>query len=290
MADKTVLITGTSTGIGAACVARQAAAGWKVYAGVRKAEDGERLADAVNGDVIPVILDVTKSEDIARVVDQIGSEVGSLNGLVNNAGIPVASPVELTSDDAWRWPFEVNFFGPVNLTREAMPLVAKANGRFVHVGSLAGRVSGVAQSPYAATKHALVAFNWSLRAELTRHTGMNSSLVEPGATKTAILDKADALVGELDQSIESAGARDRYQFVVDGFKGFAAAGDDLGIDADIVAQAVEHALTARRPKARYLVGKDAKILGGFITRLPDRLRENLETTMAKRFEKSGRGG
>ncbi|MFV2039349.1 MAG: SDR family NAD(P)-dependent oxidoreductase, partial [Acidimicrobiales bacterium] len=130
MAQKTVLITGTSTGIGAACVARQAQAGWKVYAGVRNAEDGERVADRVAGNVTPVIIDVTRPDDIDRVLEQIRSEVGSLNGLVNNAGIAVGGPVELLTDEEWRRQFDVNFFSLVTLTREAMPLVDKANGRF----------------------------------------------------------------------------------------------------------------------------------------------------------------
>ena len=288
MTTKSVLITGTSTGIGAACVARQAKAGWKVYAGVRKHEDGERLVAAIDGDVTPVILDVTKREDIARVVQTIDAETGSLNGLVNNAGIPVAGPVELTTEEQWRWPFEVNFFGVVNLTREAMPLVDRANGRFVHIGSLAGRVSGVAQSPYSATKHGLEAFNWSLRAELTRHTGMNSSLVEPGAIKTAILDKMPEVTQGLEDAIDASGTRDRYQFVVDGFRGFASQGEAKGIDADNVAKVVEHALTASRPKARYLVGSEAKIAGHVVTRLPDRAREWIEHATAKRWEKAGR--
>ncbi len=288
MAQKTVLITGTSTGIGATTAEHLAKEGWKVYAGVRKSDDGERLVDAIDGDVIPVILDVTKAQDIANVVEQIDSEVGSLHGLVNNAGIPAASPVELTTDEAWRWPFEVNFFGAVNLTREAMPLVDRVDGRFVHVGSIACRVSGVAQSPYSATKHALVAFNWSLRAELQRNTGMNSSLVEPGGTKTAIVDKASGLIDDLNEMIDAADRRSRYQFVVDGFKGFVEEGFANAVEPDRCTKAIVHALTARRPKARYLVGPDAKLAGHVVTRMPDRVRERMDLALAKKFEKSGR--
>jgi len=288
MAQKTVLITGTSTGIGATTAEHLAKAGWKVYAGVRKADDGARLVEAIDGDIVPVILDVTKAQDIANVVKQIDSDVGSLHGLVNNAGIPVASPVELTTDEAWRWPFEVNFFGAVNLTREVMPLVDRVDGRFVHVGSIACRVSGVAQSPYSATKHALVAFNWSLRAELQRNTGMNSSLIEPGGTKTAIVDKANGLIDDLNRMIDSADRRGRYQFVVDGFKGFVTEGFAKAVEPDHCAKAIEHALTAKRPKARYLVGPDAKVAGHFVTKMPDRIRERMDLALAKKFEKSGR--
>lgn len=287
MAQKTVLITGTSTGIGAACVARQALAGWKVYAGVRKEEDGERLLAQVSGDVTPVVIDVTKRDQIDATLARIESEVGRLHGLVNNAGIGIGGPVELLSDDEWRWQFEVNFFGVVTLTREAMPLVGKANGRFVHMGSIAGRVSGAGFGPYGSTKHALEAFNWSLRAELGRHTKMTSSLIEPGEIKTAIWEKLDDVTADLDARLDGE-TRRRYQFMIDGTRAFAAEGAERGIEPDKVAAAVEHALTARRPKARYLVGPDAKLSATMARILPDRLREAAMSANDRRLERAGR--
>ena len=287
MAQKTVLITGTSTGIGAACVARQALAGWKVYAGVRKHEDGERLLAQVTGDVTPVIIDVTKREQIDATLERIESEVGHLHGLVNNAGIGIGGPVELLTDDEWRWQFEVNFFGVVTLTREAMPLVNKANGRFVHMGSIAGRVSGPGFGPYGSTKHALEAFNWSLRSELGRHTKMRSSLIEPGEIKTAIWEKLDDVVADLEARLDGE-TRRRYQFMIDGTRAFNVEGAERGIEPDKVAAAVEHALTARRPKARYLVGADAKMSATMARILPDRLREAAMTANDRRLERAGR--
>ena len=285
---KTVLITGTSTGIGAACVKRQAEAGWKVYAGVRKPEDGERLVAEYSGDIVPVQLDVTELDDIERVVQQIDAESGSLDGLVNNAGIAVGGPVEILSDEQWRWQMEVNFFGLVNMTREAMPLVDRAGGRFVHIGSIAGRVGGSGMGPYVASKHAVEGFNWSLRSELTRGTKMTSSVIEPGEIQTAIWEKAVDTVREVEDALDATGTRERYQFLVDGTRGFVEEGGVRGIEADAVAKAVEHALTARRPKARYLVGPDAKAAGHVFARLPDRAREWLLTANAKRMEKAGR--
>ena len=287
MAQKIVLITGTSTGIGASCVARQAASGWKVYAGVRKEEDGERLAASVSGDVVPVIIDVTKREDIDKTLAQIEYEVGSLDGLVNNAGIAVGGPVELLSDDDWRWQLDVNFFSLVTLTREAMPLVNKAGGRFVHIGSIAGRISGSGFGPYSASKHAVEAFNWALRAELSRNTKMMSSVIEPGEIKTAIWDKANQTLDDLEEQIDAAELRSRYGFMLDEMRGFTAEGATKGVDADKVAKAVEHALTARRPKARYLIGPDAKIAGVF-SRFPDRMREGVMNMNSKRLEKAGK--
>ncbi|MCP5024860.1 MAG: SDR family NAD(P)-dependent oxidoreductase [Actinomycetia bacterium] len=287
MTKKTVLITGTSTGIGAACVARQAAAGWKVYAGVRKPEDGERLRSEIAGNVVPVIIDVTRGEDIDKVLAQINAEVGSLDGLVNNAGIGVGGPIELLSDEDWQWQFDVNFFSLITLTRQAMPLVDKANGRFVHIGSIAGRIAAAGLGPYAASKHAIEAFNWALRGELARNTGMTSSVVEPGEIKTAIWEKADQMVGEVAEQLEATGTAERYGFLVDGQRGFIAEGQKKGVEPDKVAKAVEHALSARRPKARYLVGPDAKAVGVF-GRLPDRLLEGFMNMNGKRLERAGR--
>ena len=155
MATKTVLISGTSTGIGAACAARMAGAGWKVYGGVRNKVDGDTLTEQVSGDVIPVQLDVTSNDDIASVVARISEEVGALDGLVNNAGITVGVPVELLNEEEWRHQFDVNFFGLVNLTRAAFPLVSKVDGSFVHIGSISGRVAVAGIGPYAASKHAV---------------------------------------------------------------------------------------------------------------------------------------
>ncbi len=290
MADKTVLITGTSSGIGAACATRQARAGWRVYAGVRRAEDGERLVSSIGnheGAVVPVTLDVTNREHIDKVLAQIETEAGSLDGLVNNAGIGLGGPVELVSDEDWRRQFDVNFFSLVTLTREAMPLVDRAGGRFVHIGSIGGRVTAPGLGPYSASKHAIEALNWALRAELGRNTGMTSSVIEPGEVKTLIWDKAEGEAELIERRIREAGREDRYRFIIDANVGFIEEGRSRGVDPDKVAAAVEHALTARRPKARYLVGPDAKAVGLF-SRLPDRVREGLLGMNVRRFERAGR--
>ena len=288
MTQKTVLITGTSSGIGAACVMRQARAGWRVYAGVRRPEDGERLVSAAAGDVVPVIIDVTRRQDIDAVLGRIRAEVGRLDGLVNNAGIAVGGPIELLTDEEWRHQLEVNFFALVTLTREAMPLVEKAAGRFVHIGSIAGRVASGGLAPYAASKHAIEAFNWSLRAELAPNTGMTSSVIEPGDVKTGIWDKATGRIDAVEDRLRSRGLTGRYGFLVDELRAFVAEGDARGIEPDDVAGAVEHALTARRPKARYPVGRDAAVVG-VITRCRDRMREALEKMNARRLRRAGAG-
>lgn len=286
MADRSVLISGTSTGIGAAATKRLAADGWTVFAGVRREADGERLAAACGGDVRPVELDVTSPDQIAAAIGRIGQEVGRLHGLVNNAGIGVGGPVEMVDDEGWRRQMEVNFFGLVNLTRAAFPLVDRAGGRFVHVGSIAGRVTAPALGPYSASKHAVSAFNWALRAELRRTTSMRSSVVEPGEIATDIWDKADQSVDEFEAAL-TPDYRARYGYLLPQQRAFSQEGRTKGIPADRVAAAIEHALTAKRPKARYVVGRDAQV-SALLARFPDPVREAAIRANARRLDRAGR--
>ncbi len=283
---KTALISGTSSGIGEATVRRLARAGWTVYAGVRRTIDGERVVSSCPGDVRPIELDVTVGEQIAEAVARIERDVGRLDGLVNNAGIGVGGPVEMLSEDGWRWQMEVNFFGLVNLTRAAFPLVDKANGRFVHVGSIAGRITSPSLGAYSASKHAVSAFNWALRSELGRTTGMQSSVVEPGEIRTDIWDKADDAVDEFERTLTPRD-RARYGHLLPQQRAFVNEGRTKGVEADKVAQAIEKALTAKRPKARYLVGPDAHMMG-IVTRLPDPVRELAIRANCRRLERAGK--
>ena len=287
MAVRTVLISGTSTGIGEACVHRLAAAGWHVYAGVRRPEDGERLVADHQGEITPLPLDVTDAATIDAAVDAIRDAHGGLDGLVNNAGIAVGGPIEVLGVDEWRRQFEVNVFGLVALTHAAFPLVDAADGRFVHIGSIGGRVAAPGIAPYNGTKFTVEAYNWALRAEL-RHLGrMQSSVVEPGEIKTAIWDKGEQQMAEIQARLAAQGLTERYQWLLDLTSGFVADAQRRGGEPDLVARAVEHALTSRRPKARYLVGTDAKIQAA-IARLPDRAREFVLAKAAAPLAKQGR--
>ena len=142
----------------------------------------------------------------------------------------------------------------------------------VHIGSIAGRVASPGLGPYAATKHSVAALNWSLRAELARVGRMNSSVVEPGEIKTAIWDKAPPQIDDTVEKLERAGLMARYEWLLDMIRGFVAEANEKAIDPDKVAEAVEHALTSKRPKARYLIGTDAKVQAK-LALLPDRARE-----------------
>jgi NAD(P)-dependent dehydrogenase (short-subunit alcohol dehydrogenase family) len=287
---RNALITGTSTGIGEACVARLAAQGWTVYAGVRRAEDADRVKAQHAGDVRPVILDVIKRDDINRVVEEITREVGDrgLQALVNNAGVGVGGPTEYVSEEDWRWVFDVNFFGIVALTKAAIPLLRAGHGHVVHIGSIACRISSPGLAPYSASKHALAALAESERHEFARSgTPIKVSLVEPGEILTAIWDKGDASTDDFERDLDDTGRR-RYGWLVDQLRGFIAEGREKGIPASKVAEVVEQALNATKPKARYLVGQDAKVAGHVVTRLPDRLRDAFTRFGSATWEKRGR--
>jgi NAD(P)-dependent dehydrogenase (short-subunit alcohol dehydrogenase family) len=284
------LVTGTSTGIGEACALRLADRGWTVFAGVRRADDGDRLKTQSTGDVRPVLLDVSKRDDMTRVIDDITREVGrdGLHGLVNNAGVGVGGPIEYVTEDDWRWVFEVNLFGVVALTKAAIPLLKAGRGRIVHIGSIGGRVASPGLGPYSASKHALEALAEAQRHEFARSkTPIRVALIEPGEVKTAIWDKGDATADEVERSLD-ASARQRYQWLLDQSRGFLAEGREKGVPPAKVADAVEHALTAARPKARYLVGPDAKLIGHVVTRLPDRVRDVFLQIGSRRWEARGR--
>ncbi|MBV9285236.1 MAG: SDR family oxidoreductase [Acidimicrobiia bacterium] len=284
--SRAVVITGTSTGIGRACAERMAEEGWTVYAGVRKDDDGEALKASARGDVRPVILDVTNSDHISALMARLGEELGraGLDGLVNNAGVSEGGPIEIVSDDDWRWHFDVNVFGVVNMTRECLPLLRTARGRVVNIGSIGGRAAAPLMAPYSAGKFAIEAISESLRFEV-EDFGMKVACVEPGEIKTEIWSKADEQLARVVATLDSD-AKVRYERHLDMLYGFVAEGGKKGIPASKVADAVQHALTSARPKHRYLVGPDAK-MAGVVSRLPDRLRHRMLSLNLNRWARAG---
>jgi NAD(P)-dependent dehydrogenase (short-subunit alcohol dehydrogenase family) len=259
----TALITGASTGIGRATTLRLAAAGWSVLAGVRDPVAGERLlAEAVAGRVIPLILDVTDSGQIeqarVRVQEETaragGSQEGRLDALVNNAGIGVGGPLELLSPEDLRMQFEVNVFGQVAVTRALLPALRAARGRIVLVSSIGGRVAVPFNGPYAASKHAIEALGDALRGEL-HSSSIRVCMVEPGSVKTPIWGKARDTAEGLEIPPE---LQHEYGRVPAAFAKILTDTERRGVAPEQVAATIERALTARRPRARYLVGRDAR--------------------------------
>jgi NAD(P)-dependent dehydrogenase (short-subunit alcohol dehydrogenase family) len=262
---RSVVVTGASSGIGLASALRLARAGWRVYGGVRTDTD----AGAVRQQGIePVALDVTDAAQIAAAAEVVGSE---LHGLVANAGIAVAAPLEVVPLDELRRQLEVNVVGQVAALQAFLPALRRARGRVVLMGSIGGRSALPFLGPYAASKHALEAFADVLRVELAPWE-IAVSMVEPASVRTAIWAKGAAQADVMRQGI-SREADELYSARIERFKAVALKRGP-GIHPDVVAKAVEHALTASRPKARYLVGRDAHIRT-WIERLPTRLRDRV---------------
>jgi NAD(P)-dependent dehydrogenase (short-subunit alcohol dehydrogenase family) len=175
---RTALVTGASSGIGRACALRLVSSGWRVLAGVRRSGDAPKGTQEV-------LLDVTNPEHVHAVAER----VDELHGLVNNAGIAVAVPLEFIPLDELRRQFEVNVFGQVAVTQALLPQLRRSKGRIVFVGSIAGKSALPFLGPYAASKHALEAIADSLRVEL-QPFGVGVSIVEPGTIKTPIWTKS----------------------------------------------------------------------------------------------------
>lgn len=259
MPTPAVLITGASTGIGEACALHLDRRGWTVFAGVRREDDGRRLAAQASDRLHPLLLDVTDPEGIKAAVRRVEEVLGGsgLDGLVNNAGIAVGGPLEYVSLDQFRWQFEVNLFGLLQVTQMALPLIRRAGGRIVNIGSIAGKVTSPMVGPYCASKHALEALTDALRIELVPW-GIQVSVVEPGVVVTPIWDKG---LREMDDALGAmpSEAHERYDVLIRGFRRMLGGAARRGIAPDVVVRAIEHALTARRPKPRYLLGRDARL-------------------------------
>ncbi len=266
-----VLVTGASTGIGRATALYLQARGFRVFASVRREKDAADLPGAT-----PVLLDVESSESIRAASEAVAGalEDGALEGLVNNAGIAVSGPLEFLEMSDLRRQFEVNLFGQVAVTQAFLPFLRRAKeGRIVNMSSISGRITAPLLGPYSMSKFALEAFSDALRRELEPF-GLSVSVVEPGAIKTPIWDKG------LDSSKERIArmperVRELYGRPIETLRQRAQEMSERGAPAEKVAQAVHHALTAARPKTRYLVGFDAKITAKLAWLLPDRAMDRL---------------
>jgi NAD(P)-dependent dehydrogenase (short-subunit alcohol dehydrogenase family) len=255
----TALITGASTGIGQATALGLAAAGWTVLAGVRDPAAGQRLvAEGASGRMLPLTLDVTDAEQIAQAAARVEEVAGGagLDALVNNAGIGVGGPLELIPLQDLRQQLEVNVLGQIAVTQALLPALRRARGRIVFVSSVGGRVAMAFTAPYAASKHAIEAIGDALRVEL-RTSNVQVALVEPGSVATPIWDKSRA---DVERLAVPASLQEQYGRVPAAMSKVLQDTASRGVSPVQVAQTIERALTARRMKARYLVGRDARAM------------------------------
>ena len=268
-----VVITGTSTGIGAACAIRLADAGFSVFAGVRREADAETLAWQTSGELRPLLIDITDPAMIAAAVDTVESATGDrgIAGLVNNAGIVRPGPLEFQPMEDFRQQLEVNLFGHVAVTQAFLPLIRKGKGRLVNVGSIGGRLVLPLHGAYSASKFAMEAISDAFRLEL-RQWNIHVSLVDPGGSASAIFGKTIAAIDEMEQGLHDRGIH-LYDDDIASVRALVEKTGDEAAPADRVAKAVANALTAKRPKTRYLAGKDARAVAVMAKTLPDHLKD-----------------
>jgi NAD(P)-dependent dehydrogenase (short-subunit alcohol dehydrogenase family) len=276
----TVVITGASTGIGAACALDLAARGFRVFAGVRRDADGAALR-ARAAAITPLPLEVTDAASIAAAVATVSTAVGGhgLGGLVNNAGIAAGGPLEVLPLAEVRRLFEVNVFGALAVTQGFLPLLRTARGRVVNMGSIAGRVALPFIGPYSMSKAALASMSDALRLELDAW-GIEVALVEPGAIATPIWKKSTAAADALQATVRHD-VLALYRAHLDCIRAVIADAEQRAIPAQAVADAVAHALTAPRPNTHYLVGADARFRAGLAALLPQRLQDALHRWFLK---------
>lgn len=260
------IITGTSTGIGAATAHELARRGFHVLAGVRR----DRDADAIRQPGIePVILDVTNPEHIEALADRVHADPHgrAVRALVNNAAIQANVPVEAFAIDQWRHMFEVNLFGHIAVTQALLPALFGSKGRVVNVSSVGGKVAMATYGPYAASKFALEAVSDSLRRELAP-AGVDVVVIEPGAIRTEMLGRAIATADEL-LSAMTPDQRRRYSALVQAVSTQAGSSATSALPAEAAAKVIATAITARRPRTRYTVGREAALMR-LVQFLPDR--------------------
>ena len=270
-ARKTVAVTGASSGIGRACVSRMIQSGWRIFATVRKAEDADKLQSEGGADLTPVIMDVTDGTSITAAAEQVSSHLHGrgLDGLVNVAGMGMVRPIEYVTSSDLQEIFEVNVFGQIAVTQRFLPLLRQARGRIVNISSVGAHIAIPFGSLINASKSAFGTFSDTLRLEL-HPFGIRVCVVEPGAIRTPAVEKTLGNVEAVVANLPASGAA-QYGEMLKRFAARAYAREMNGSPPDVVARAVHHALTARRPRTRYQAGKHANLLVTLPRILPDRL-------------------
>lgn len=252
MSMKHVVVTGTSTGLGYGAAQALIERGFRVFGSVRTTADAERVREELGEAFSPLVFDVTDAVGIRAAAATVREEVGTagLAGLVNNAGIAVPGPIQHLDLDAIRQQFEVNVFGLLAVTQAFLPLLGATRpprpppGRVLMMSSVAGRVAMPFLGPYSASKHALEAFSDSLRRELLIY-GIDVIVIQPGFIKTPIWNKP--------RDLSKYEATDYAPVMRQEIERIAQDVERHGLEVETVNRAVVDALTARRPKARYVV-------------------------------------
>ncbi len=245
----TILITGASSGIGHDTALALARAGHHVIAAARRRPALERLAAAAApGTITPLVLDLDDPASIAAATGQVAelTEGRGLDALVNNAGFATAGALAELTDRDLRAQFETNVFGLMSLTRAVLPsMIARGTGRIVNVSSVSGRIPAPMLGAYHASKYAVEALSDALRMELAPF-GIRVAIVEPGTIRTGFAARtvSEATVAHRPDS--------RYAAIYDRTSELEATFDRMAGTTTPVVRAIERAILARRPRARYV--------------------------------------
>ncbi len=272
-ATRMAVVTGASSGIGLATTHELARRGFYVLAGVRKQQDADRLASA---NIEPVIVDITDEEQVAALADRVAHDPRGrrLGALVNNAGVALNAPVEAIPLAEWRRHFDVNVFGHVAVVQALLPaLIAGGDGRLVNVSSIGGRVAFPTYGAYAAAKFALEGFSDALRREVGR-LGVKVIVIEPGTIATPMWGKGIATMDELAAAM-TADQHARYDDLIAAMHKQAEGQEGSGIPPRRAATVIADAIQSRKPRTRYLVGRDAKLLARIAGLLSDSMVDRL---------------
>jgi NAD(P)-dependent dehydrogenase (short-subunit alcohol dehydrogenase family) len=268
--QKLVAVTGASTGIGASTARELARRGFHVLAGVRRDSD----ADAIRSTGIePIILDITRPEQVEALAARVAGDPRALHALVNNAGISVNAPVEALPMAQWRWVFEVNLFGHIAVTQALLPSLLRSKGRVINISSVGGKVAMATYGAYAGTKFALEAVSDSLRREIAP-LGVQVVVVEPGGVRTEMGTRGVATAKDLagQMTPEQDG---RYGSLVQAITAQMAEGTGSGVTADAAARVIANAVTTRKPRTRYTIGRDAALITRLTRMLSDRTLDRI---------------
>ena len=265
--NRMAVVTGASSGMGLATAQELARRGFHVLAGVRKQQDADRLASE---NVEPMIVDITDEEQIAALADRVAHDPQGrrLGALVNNAGVALNAPVEAIPLAEWRRHFDVNFFGHVAVVQALLPaLIADGDGRLVNVSSIGGRVAFPTYGAYAAAKFALEGLSDVLRREVGR-LGVKVIVIEPGTIATPMWGKGIAIMDEMTATM-TADQHVRYGDLIAAMHKQSEEQAGSGIEPLRAAKVIADAIQSRKPRTRYPVGRDAKLLAGLSGLLSD---------------------
>ncbi|MCX4919572.1 SDR family oxidoreductase [Streptomyces sp. NBC_00687] len=281
-AQKLVVVTGASTGMGASTARELARRGFHVLAGVRR----DRDADAIRATgVEPAILDITEPEQVEALAARIAADSRTLHALVNNAGVQVNAPVEALPMAEWRRVFEVNLFGHIAVTQALLPELLRTKGRVINISSIGGKYAMATYGAYAGAKFALEAVSDSLRREVAP-LGVQVVVVEPGGVRTEIAARGIATANDLAARMTPEQDR-RYGDLVRANNRLMASGTASGMTADAAAQVIVKAVTTRRPRPRYTAGRDAALIMRLGRLLSDRTLDRILAANLRRHYPKG---